>query len=151
MQDSFAIEVELKQGEEKDYLEKLRNFFMNRGFIVEREWEGEMDLFRPIPSKGKREAVMYPFINKVHLQLGEGKVMVNCSTKPYVRTRSLLLYVSPTIDIIVLILLWFFIKQKVVLLSVLFFMLLGHVLIYFILNMQYEQMISSLAKEVQNL
>ncbi|HOV33149.1 MAG TPA: hypothetical protein PLX23_07290 [Candidatus Hydrogenedens sp.] len=151
MQDSFAIEVGLKQGEEKDYIEKLRNFFMNKGFIVEREWEGEIEFSRLIPSKGKRETVMYPFIDKIHLQLLEDKVMVNCSTKSYVLIRSLLLYFSPTVDIIVLILLWFFIKQKVLLLTIFLFMLLGYILFYFILNMQYKQMVNSLAEEVQNL
>lgn len=151
MQSSFTIEVELKQGEGKDYLEKLRNFFMDKGFIVEREWEGEIELSRPIPGKSKGETIIYPFIDKIHLQLGEGRVIVNCSTKHYIQTRSLLLYVSPTVDIIVLIILWFFIKQKLVLLIVFLFMILGYILIYFILTMQYNQMISSLSEEVRNL
>ncbi len=150
MEKYFAIEVEVGEMERKNYLEKLRSLFFSKGFIVEREWEDNIEMFRPLSRGQQGEIVMYPWIDKLYIQGKSGSVVVSCSVKNFIWFRYLILYVVPIIDILFLSILFLFIKEKVMLIPIGVTMFFAFVVIYFVFSMQFKKMISLLAEEIQN-
>lgn len=151
MDKNFVIEIEVNEAERKNYIEKLRNLFLGKGFIVEREWEDNIELFRPI-SRGKQgEIFMYPWIDKVYVEGKGGTIIVNCSVKNFVWFRYLILFVAPIVDILFLLFLFYFTHNYEILIPFALFMIFSNIVVYFVFNTQFNKMMSSLAEEIQNL
>lgn len=151
MEKYFAIEFEVGEIERKKYLEKLRDLFFKKGFIVEREWGDNIEMSRPLSCGQQGEIVMYPWIDKVYIQGKNGRVVVSCSLKNFIWFRYLILYVIPIIDIIILSILFLFNKEKVMLIPIGVTIFFAFVVIYFVFSMQLKKMMSLLAEEVQNI
>ncbi len=153
MEKNFTIEVEVDESEKKNYIEKLCELFLKKGFVVEREWEENIELNRPLSGKDPEGVMMFPWIDRVYIQGKSGSVVVNCSTKHFIWFRYLILYVVPIVDVLFLLLLYFLInfRERFILIPIFVVMIVSNVFIYFIMSMQYKRMISLLAEEIQNL
>ncbi|GEM_PF-1178696 len=151
MEKYIAIEVEVEEVERGRYLEKLRDLFLKKGFIVEREWEDNIELSRPLSTGKQGEIVMYPWIDKVYVQGKGSGVVVNCSVRNFMWFRYLILYVIPIIDIAFILLLFFFIEERIILIPVVAMMFFSFFFIFFVFKMQFRKMIHLLAEEVQNI
>lgn len=147
----FTIEVEVEEAEKKNYLGKLRDLFLKKGFVVEREWEDNIEISRPISSGKKNEIVMFPWIDRVYIQGKGGSVVVSCSAKYFIWFRYLILYFVPAIDIIFLLFLFLLVKERILLIPIALTMFMAFVVIYFVFNMQFKNMIKLLAEEIQNI
>ncbi|MGC8845413.1 MAG: hypothetical protein ACP5QY_06155 [Candidatus Hydrogenedens sp.] len=151
MEKNFVIEVEVEEAERKNYLEKLRSLFLGKGFIVEREWEDNIELKQPVFCGKQGEIFMYPWIDKVYIQWKSGGVVINCSVKNFVWFRYLILFVIPVVDILFLLFIFYFIPNRQILVPIAIFMIFSNIAAYFVFSMQFNKMITLLAEEIQNL
>lgn len=151
MENFFNIEVEVEDSERKVYLEKLCNLFMQKGFIIERESENDIELSRPLSGSSKDETIMYPWIDKVCIQGTSSGFVVNCSVKNYRLVRYLTIYALPVVDVIIIVILFSVVKEHKMLFPFIFILIFSYFFINFIFNMQFKNMINTLAKEIQNL
>jgi len=151
MEKNFAIEIEVNEAERKNYIEKLRNLFLGKGFIVEREWEDNIELIRPVSRGQKGEVFIYPWIDKIYIEGKSGSVIVNCSIKNYVWIRNLILFGSPIIDVFFLLFLFYSIPNYKMIIIIAFFLIFSNITAYFVFDKQFKNMMSSLSEEIQNL
>lgn len=151
MEKNFAIEIEVNEAERKNYIEKLRNLFLGKGFVVEREWEDNIELFRPISQGKQGEIFMYSWIDKVYVEGKGGSIIVNCSVKNFVWFRYLILFVAPIVDILFLLFFFYFTPHYKMIIPIAFFLIFSNLTVYFVFDTQFNKMMSSLAEEIQNL
>lgn len=151
MEKNFIIEIEINEAERKKYIEKLRSLFLGKGFIVEREWEDNIELIRPISNGQQGEIFMYPWIDKIYVQGKSSGVVVNFSIKNFVWFRYLILFISPIVDILFLLFLFYFLPNREILIPIAIFIIFSTIVVYFVFNKQFNKMMTSLVEEIQNL
>lgn len=148
---NFIVEIDVKEAERENYLEKLRDLFLGKGFIIDREWEDNIELSRPISRRKQGDIFMYPWIDKVYIQGKSSGVVINFSVKKFVWFRYLVLFAVPILDILFLLFLFYFIPNYEILIPFALIMIFSNIVLYFVFNRQLNKMITLLAEEIQNL
>ncbi len=149
MQNSFSIEFEAEEGEIPTILEKLRAYFLQVGYIVQRETNLQVDLYRPSPLKGKKEDAPLVWINRIWLQ-AEGKtIRVVFSLKKMKMVRAITFGAS-LLEIPLGIILYFILKVPPIIPLVLIISgIVSPFMIYFVFEYIYRSSIEYFGNAVQ--
>lgn len=148
--EAIIIKMEVSESERRGALEKFREFFLKRGFIVEREWENRVELQRPVPvSRGNREIPYYPAIYKVQIQLVDNFVEFRCEFNKVHQFGVWLILASGIIDIVVLMVLFILLDNLYLFVVIVGLMLVSVIVLFFIFHYLPRQSINALSQDLQ--
>mgnify|MGYP001467979123 CR=1 FL=1 len=152
MKDSFTIEFEVEETEKAHILEKLRAYFLQIGFIVQRETNSQIDLYRPLPGKRKKEDLPLTWTDHLCISAESGTVRLVFSMKRAKIVRFIVLTVSPIIEISLGVVLYFLFKVPPIVPIVL---ILGGistpVMGYFLFEYIYRSALEYYGREIQKI
>lgn len=99
MEDTFLIEFEVEESEKVSILERLRGYFLQEGFIVERETNSHIELYRPMPVEGKKESVALAWSSRIWINVDGRMVRIVVSMKKLKIVRLLTMVIGPIVEI----------------------------------------------------
>ncbi len=99
MEDSFLIEFEVEESEKVSILEKLRGYFLKEGFIVQRETNSQIELYRPMPVGGKKESVALTWSSRIWINVDGRTVRIVVSMEKLKIARLLTMVIGPIMEI----------------------------------------------------
>lgn len=146
-----VITIEITQSERAGVMERFREFFLERGFVVDREGENHVELSRPVPKWRKnKEILYYPAFNKIQIQLIENSVEFRCELSKVYQYRIWLILLSVIIDLGVLFVLFFVLNDPRFFFGVAGLMVVSVIVAIFVFFYLPRQSIEALSQDLQS-